>query len=505
MIPPEPPEIIDAELAVASAPSESGGASALSVFGSRPFLLLWLSQVFTQVGGNMVLYGLTVLVYSLTYSNSAVSLLLLTFLVPAVIFSPFAGVYVDRFDRRRVLVVTNLARAGLFAVMVFVDTNVAIIYLINIAVSTASTFFAPAELAMIPLVVSRKQLLTATGVFTLTLNTAFAVGFTILGPLVVKVAGPSILIAVVAGCYLIATLFCWTLPAAPPTPVTRPDTLHEAEAAVDTFRGQFREGVAYVASHRSVAWALTYLVIASSVVGVLGALGPGFATTVLGLAPDDFVVVVLPLGAGLVLGVLLLTSVERLVARRRIIEGGLVSLGALLLLLTIAGPITSFIVRLDQAQTFVDVSSLVSILSIVIAIGFLAGMAYAFVAIPAQTELQEEIDENVRGRVFGILNMLISIGSLLPIIVVGTIADIVGLMPVVIALALIIFATGLASIFGRDRRRRPRRGTSAEPEPAAAASAPIDGSPVSSLEAEPAADQGAGLQAGLAGPSPDEP
>ena len=63
----------------------------------------------------MVLYGLTVLVFDATGSNSAVSILLiLTFLAPAVIFSALAGVYVDRFDRRLVLVVTNLVRAGLF-------------------------------------------------------------------------------------------------------------------------------------------------------------------------------------------------------------------------------------------------------------------------------------------------------------------------------------------------------------------------------------------------------
>ena len=486
MIPPERPGGLE-PAAPPEAQKEAGG-SALSVFGSRPFLLLWLSQVFTQVGGNMVLYGLTVLVFSLTYSNSAVSLLLLTFLVPAVVVSPFAGVYVDRFDRRRVLVVTNLARAALFAVMVFLDTNVAVIYLINVLVSTATTFFAPAELAMIPLVVPRNRLLTANGVFTLTMNTAFAVGFTLLGPLVVKVAGPPILIAVVSGCYLVAAAFCWTLPSAPPTPVAHPDTLHEAEAAVDSFVGQFREGLAYVGAHRSVAWALTYLVIASSVVGVLGTLGPGFATSVLGLKPDDFVVVVLPLGAGLVLGVLLLPSVERLLARRRIIEIGLVNLGVLLLLLTVAGPITALIVHIDQAQTVINTSSFVSILSIVIAIGFLAGIAYAFVAIPAQTELQEEIEENVRGRVFGILNMLISVGSLVPIIVVGSIADVVGLMPVVIGLAMIIFALGLASILGRGRARA---GGGAAVVAAAAANA----------NPEPATE----LPGGPPGPSPEEP
>ncbi len=63
----------------------------------------------------MVVYGLTVLVFSATESNSAVSLLLLTFLAPAVFFSAVAGVYVDRLDRRLILIVTNLLRAIFFA------------------------------------------------------------------------------------------------------------------------------------------------------------------------------------------------------------------------------------------------------------------------------------------------------------------------------------------------------------------------------------------------------
>ena len=60
-----------------------------------------------------------------------------------------------------------------------------------------------------------------------------------------------------------------------------------------------------------------------------------------------------------------------------------------------------------------------SLLAIVVLIALLAGMAYAFVAIPSQTQLQEEIPEDVRGRVFGILNMLVSVASFAPIIIVG--------------------------------------------------------------------------------------
>ncbi|HZL15465.1 MAG TPA: MFS transporter, partial [Verrucomicrobiae bacterium] len=124
--------------------------SALAVFRNRPFLILWLSQVATQVGGNMVLYGLTVLVFTASGSNSAVSILLISFLAPAVVFGAVAGVYVDRFDRRLVLVATSLVRSGLFFILAFVGANVGLILLANLMVSIATTFFAPAELSVIP-------------------------------------------------------------------------------------------------------------------------------------------------------------------------------------------------------------------------------------------------------------------------------------------------------------------------------------------------------------------
>ncbi len=192
--------------------TETGGA--IAVLRNRNFLLLWLAQASTQVGGNMVIYGLTVLIFSATKSNSAVSLLLLTFLVPAVFFSAVAGVYVDRIDRRLILIATNLLRAVLFALVFLAGGNVAAIFVLNMAISTVTTFFAPAEAAMIPMLVPRSQLLAANGIFTLTLNAAFALGFALLGPLVVNVAGPHALILIVAALYLVAMVFTITLPAA---------------------------------------------------------------------------------------------------------------------------------------------------------------------------------------------------------------------------------------------------------------------------------------------------
>jgi len=114
-----------------------------------------------------------------------------------------------------------------------------------------------------------------------------------------------------------------------------------------------------------------------------------------------------------------------------------------------------------------------------VVIAFLAGVGYASIAIPAQTELQAEIPQAVRGRVFGILNMLVSVGSFLPIIVVGPISDVVGTMPVVLFAASSIVIVGVASLV---RRRDVALGTTT-PEAVAAGGPAVDTRPVAAPEA----------------------
>ena len=430
---------------------EAEATSAIEVLRNRPFLALWLAQLLTQVGGNMVLFGLTVRVFSLTGSTSAVSLLILTFLVPAVLLSAVAGVYVDRLDRRLILIVTNLLRAVMFGLLFFIGDNLILILVLNSMVSTVTTFFAPAEAAMIPILVKRGQLLAANGIFTLTLNAAFALGFALLGPLVVNLTSPQVLVLVVAGCYLAAMALTITLPSVPPT--VAPDAPHglavaEASHAVESTFGQLREGISFIRANRSISWSLLYLGITASLIGVLGVVGPAFATQALGLSAKDFVVIVLPLGVGVVTGILLLNSYGKVLSRRRTIETGLILLGIFLAILSAAGPLTRFLQRVTSVSP-VDVSSLVTLISISIVLAFLAGIAYASVAIPAQTQLQEDLPGEIRGRVFGVLNMLISTASFLPIIIVGPIADLLSTTAVVFVVAVAITISGVLSAIYR--------------------------------------------------------
>jgi MFS family permease len=320
-------------------------------------------------------------------------------------------------------------------------------------VSTVTTFFGPAEASMIPFLVPKKQLLAANGLFTLTANIAFALGFALFGPFVVAIANAELLILIVAALYFVAAVFCYTLP---PTPragseVTPGQTVADAERAVGTMLSQFVEGITYIREHHNVGWSLSYLAIAGALVGILGVLGPGFAKSTLALGEKDFALIVLPLGLGIAMGIMFLNSYGKYLPRRQTIEAGLIATGVLLALLACSGPISHFLEARAASTGLAEASRVVSLLALVMGIAFLIGACYVIVAISAQTQLQEELPEDVRGRVFGVLNMLVSIASLAPIIVVGPIADLFGREPVIAVVGGIVCLWGLSSVWSHRR------------------------------------------------------
>lgn len=288
---------------------------------------------------------------------------------------------------------------------------------------------------MIPLVVKREQLMSANSLFILALQGAFVLGFAVLGPLAQTVVGTEALIFIVAAAYGLGGLFCWILPPAPAGEVGGA-TLQSARSAVAATFDQLKEGIRYIRDHHNIFWSLTYLAMVASLIGVLGVIAPAFTRDVLGLEEGQLIVILLPLGVGLVSGIAILNVIGKYLPRRRLIEGGMV---ALALSLVILGLAQEFMGQPGDGDH-------TALLAVVIVVAFAAGICYAFVAVPAQTSLQEELPSDVRGRVFGVLNMLVSMASFIPIIIVGPVADIVGAATVIVVAALIVGAVGVLSV-----------------------------------------------------------
>jgi MFS family permease len=386
----------------------------------------------------MALYALTVLVFATTRSNTAVSALVMSFLVPTIALSAIAGVVVDRLDLRLALVGPNLVRAALTFGLAAAGANVPALLLLNLGISLTTVMLTPAEGAMIPRIVARDQLEAAMGIFNLTLQASFAVGFAFLGPLLVSLAGPSTVLAVVTVLYIAATLACAGLPASPPAPIApglASRALHEPIR-------QLREGFAAIHGNRDVGRPLLHLAAAASLVGVIGVLGPNLASSI-GLEPNQLIVIVLPLGLGVVAGVFGLRRFGRGVSRRRAAEGGLVTFGILAVAVALAGPVGK---AADLGPVSVPVIGDVEpLILLIIALAFCAGAAYAATTVSAQTALFENMPERVRGRVFGVLASIVSAASLVPILIAGPLADMISAQAVITVVGLAIVAAGLAS------------------------------------------------------------
>lgn len=414
-----------------------------TVFHNRGFVFLWSAQVISQLAGNMVLAALMSTIVSATGSNTLVAVLILTFLAPAVLFSALAGVFVERSDARLIMLAANLLRAVGTGAFILVGTHVGAIFALNLAISTVTAFFNPAELTAIPRIVAKKHLMAANSIFVLTVNAAFAIGFGFLGPLILTTTSAEVVFAVVAVMFALAAVAIIPLPAVKPL-VTPPKA--DAGKALTAVFEQLREGITFVRSTPRIAWSLTYQGVAASLIGVLGALGPGFAIYVLGLSAEDFFFIMGPAGLGAIGGILFLNSFGKVFPRRLIIDIGLVSMGVTLVLVALVRPMVTFFgptVQPIQENLPDALAPLISLLALVVVLAITAGVEFAFVAIPSQTALQEELPQDVRGRIFGILNTLLSVSSFVPVLMAPLLAD---LLDLVVPGAGIILVMGILGV-----------------------------------------------------------
>ena len=424
---------------------EPGVTADRGLMRNRAFLALWAAQILSQVAANATTFALIVLVGEITKSNTSSSILILFAIIPAVVFGIFAGVVVDRTDRKRVLVVTNALRAGAVVPLLVLGESVAAAYVVNFLVAAITVFFVPAESATIPAIVRKRDLLAANSLFTFTFNGAFLVGFILVAPIAIALAGYQALFVLVAAMFGGAALLCLTVPGV--GSATKPGDIgvQAAGEAVAAMVGGVGEAFAYLRTHPPVVWSLVYIALTYMLVAVAGALAPGFVREVLGLGEKNVFVLVAPAGLGVVIGLVVLNAIGARLSPSRAIDTGLLVTAVALVVLAAERPLAA-VFRGATGPTagypfFVGLVSLTA---------FVFGVSYAFITVPSMTRLQSDLHDEIRGRIFGVLNMLVSVFSFAPLLLVGPVADGYGVAPVFAAGAV---ACLLAWVGGRASRR----------------------------------------------------
>lgn len=424
----------------------------LEVLRNGPFLRLWGAQAISMTAQSMVNFAVIVFTERLTQSSFFTSLAVLSFTLPAVAIGTFAGVVVDRSNKAKVLLVSNLLRMVLMVGFFFAESEapaalrLIVVFVLTAAFSVVSQFFGPAEAATIPLVVPRRHLLAANALFATTYNASLVLGLAVVGPLLVSFMGLARLWLFVAILYALSALLVARLPAGE---VKLAENV-PASGAWTRFRQLYwqpvRESWAFMIRQPAIRTATINLSLAATILLVVSTLGPGFVSRTLGRNPEDLSLVVLPASLGMLTGIILVGRVAARVKAKRLIGFSMAGAGVLLILLATTQSWSQAIGQLLMGDDFDTTAQGTFAIAGAMIAAYGLGVAHSFITVPANTELQAETSEEMRGRVFASLFMIIGFLSMLPVLFAGALADIIGLVTVMVLVALLMILTGALTL-----------------------------------------------------------
>lgn len=423
----------------------------VDVLRNQAFLRLWLIQGLSQTAQNMINFTLLIVVrdivetQQLTQANTAVSLLVLAFSVPAVIFSPIAGVVVDRVNKRTVMLVSNALRVvALFAFLAIdpgwpAQLTLVIVYAITFFLGAIGMFFGPAQLATIPNIVRPRELMNANALFNLTVTGSQILGFAVAGPVVIKLIGTTNTLIGILVIYILTTLMVLLLPKSAGAPLPRDEGIQLAQNRFRQFVLEARDGVVLILQRAVLLKAIVYLTLATTTYLMIASLGPEFIAGTLGLSKEDIGFIVAPAGIGVVAGALLVNKVTRKIPAPRLVDLGLVGAAVSLALLALTEPVASLF----------DLANETAALGVLIAAMFFAfslGIANAFVIVPCQAMLQLGSPEDALARVYATFFTVSNLSMFVPVLFAGAFADLYGVIQVLLVMSILLAAIGLFNL-----------------------------------------------------------
>ena len=378
------------------------------VFGSKSFFRLWLAQVVSSLGDWIGLIAILAIAARVSdNTGAAVSLVMLTRVLPGFLLGTVGGVMIDRFDRRKVMVFCDIGRACLLLMLPFVE-NLGGLLLISLGLEIFTLMWGPAQAASVPNLVPDEQLASANSLSLAASYGTFPIAsviFSLLAALATVLGAFNIVssfrvdqevlaLFFDAMTFLVSAAIVWRLPI--------PRRERESTGRIDwteTFR-EVKEGLQFVSKHALVRGVMLGLGFGLIGAGAMIPLGPSFAQEVLEGGSAAFGVLMTALGFGAATGVVTLLWLQGRLPRITVFCFGVIGTGVFLVL----------------AASF---SALAPAAFLIGGVGACAGTTY----VTGFTVLQESVSDELRGRTFATLYTVVRLCLLISLTVSPLFAD----------------------------------------------------------------------------------
>jgi len=377
----------------------------------RSYSLLWIAHVISEAGNWLTFIAITVMAYQITESGLAVGGVFVARTIPTLFLSPVAGVIVDRWNRKTILVVSDVVR-GILVFTLLITRNLFYVYVVIGLAAIADLFFQPARSALIPSLVEERNLIAANALLSLGSDALSIVGPALAGAIVTWMGIQAAFTLDAASFWLSASI----LAAISVISV-------QSRTAPRGIKKDWAEAFSFIRRYQPVL----LLVLISALVmlggGALNVLLIVFANEHLGVGGNGFAWLVSALGIGFVAGSLSIGVTGRHLPKRFWLSSSLLTLSLVPIMWSLSH---SFLLALG--------------------IAVVNGIANSIFNIVSETFLQTYVLDDMRGKVFSLANQLMTITSLVSMGLAGWLSDTIGIRAVFLIAGLCIFPAFILSL-----------------------------------------------------------
>ena len=420
----------------------------ISNIRNKNFLRLWLAQLISQFGDRITQMALIGLAYEVSGSRpSATSLAkLLSFtIIPVFIVGPVAGVFVDRWDRQKTLFFCDIARALLVLTIPFIFIywkTMIPIYIVIFLMFCFSRFYVPAKMSIIPEIVDQDNLLAANSLMTSTGMIAFALGCA-LGGFLVEWFGARGGFIFDAFTFLLSGSLIFSMMRHLFVKIDRSKIIESGKELMRierSFWHEMKDGVLYLFRKKDIRFVISTLFILLAAAGAVYVVIIVFVQQAFHSVTRHLGVLAVTLGGGLFLGTVLYGKFGKSLSWRRTIFLCLILGGTMML-------------------AFVWGISLWPNVWLAFALTLCLGASIGPVFIASNTIIHEVADEQMQGKVFSSLEIVIHFAFMISMLISSWLSELVSPAAILSAVAVIF---GLVGVFGLWRCAGEQPNMSAE-------------------------------------------
>ncbi|MDD3679503.1 MAG: MFS transporter [Candidatus Shapirobacteria bacterium] len=402
-----------------------------AVFENKNFRLLLAVQLCSNIAATIILFSIINIVFLEVQSSSVIALITLLYYLPGTFLGILAGTVVDKVNKRKIFIVSSLCQAVIALFFLLIKNHVFLAFPLVLFYSLFDEFFNPAVAAILPNIVKKENLGEANTLWFFTTQGSFAFGSLISGIILslarnYQLVFPFVSLMLIAG--TIVTVFI------PEKILNHSKNLKGAweDFNPEELLTDIRDSIFFLKNNKLVLFPILFLTLTQTFIGTAITIAPVLAQTLNIAITSTSLFIVTPGIIGAIVGG---AWVSQAIKKKQFRKKSLIIRGLLFSGITLSAIFLATFSSL--APYFVWV--------LIIGLGLFAILAI----IPTKTLIQEHSPFEIRGRVYGVLNMLISLAGMLPLLLVASLVDLLGARAVILITGLALI--GLSQIINKNQ------------------------------------------------------